>query len=48
MVSVTLGFMHFAIVRQSEDLKKNNMDNFVRKVGVICVYVCLRLCVIEY
>ena len=50
-VSLTLGFMHFAIVRQSRDLKinPNNMVNFFvkKKMRVICVYVCLSLCIIE-
>ena len=39
-VSVTLGFMHFAFGRQSEDFFKKAI-NRVRKVGVICVYVFL-------
>ena len=35
--------------RESECLKKRpiNIVNFVRKVVVICVYVCLSLCAIE-
>ena len=48
--SLTLGFVHLAIVEQSEDFKnkKINMINFYSKSrSYLCVRVSLSLCVNE-
>ena len=51
VVSVTLGFMHFAFVREGEVffLKKDRLIwlIFVRITGVTCVYVCLSLYILN-